>query len=291
MFKYKPDRVRFDVKINTIDGMHKKTINDFKNKRNSIPSKINKLNKLKHKLNDINTKKKCTLEDVKKKSTLKTEIEELQNEIQSIKHNFDELNYMFLTIDILPDYYENNHKISKPINYEQEENKDDFTDSQEKLKKLNKLNNKNIKLKKIPKKRWKKKNQSKTENILNLLKKSNSIEEPKLDSTTEKPEKKKRKQKAKMLDDYLILTESTYISNKKHRYNPDFSCPNCNIDRKIIHAEGIFVCISCGEAESIIVDSERPNYKDNVPEKAGYPYKRINHFLEFRTRVIIIFHL
>ena len=122
---------------------------------------------------------------------------------------------------------------------------------------------------------------------IKIIKKSKNKEKVKLQekktqtvSTNEKPEKKKRKQKAKMLDDYLILTESTYISNKKHRYNPDFSCPNCNIDRKIIHAEGIFVCISCGEAESIIVDSERPNYKDNVPEKSGYPYKRINHFLE-----------
>ena len=61
-------------------------------------------------------------------------------------------------------------------------------------------------------------------------------------------------------------------------------CLNCNIEKTLIHSEGIYVCKKCFEVESIIIDSEKPNYKDPTPEKSGYPYKRINHFNEWLSQ-------
>ena len=70
----------------------------------------------------------------------------------------------------------------------------------------------------------------------------------------------------------------------KHSLLLNNKCLNCNIEKTLIHSEGIYVCKKCFEVESIIIDSEKPNYKDPTPEKSGYPYKRINHFNEWLSQ-------
>ena len=63
-------------------------------------------------------------------------------------------------------------------------------------------------------------------------------------------------------------------------------CENCNIDKTLINSEGIFVCQQCGEVEQIIIDSEKPNYKEAVSDtKPGYPYKRK---FAFKNRFILL---
>ena len=47
------------------------------------------------------------------------------------------------------------------------------------------------------------------------------------------------------------------------------------------------VCQKCGEQENIIVDSDKPSYKDPPREISYFAYKRINHFNE----LIICFSL
>lgn len=279
MFKFKPEKARFDVKINTIDGTHKKFTSQFRKERNSLNFKQNKLNRLKHQLETLETKdkEKYTVDDIKVKSTLKSSIDKLTHSIQEIENNKEELDYFYLTHDILVDYYGND---AQAINWDNIQDDIDHKKVENKTNELDKLNdqkNKTKKVKKVPQKRWKRKNQSKSGNIVSMLKKNKDTN----NTVT-------RKKKAIMLDEFLTLTDSTYISNRKHKYNPDMSCPKCGKDRKIIYAEGICVCSSCGEAESVVVDSDRPNYKDNIPEKSGYPYKRMNHFSEFFMWVTII---
>ena len=41
------------------------------------------------------------------------------------------------------------------------------------------------------------------------------------------------------------------------------------------------MCNSCGEIEHVIIEHERSGSKDTMPEKSGYPYKRINHLNEW----------
>ena len=55
----------------------------------------------------------------------------------------------------------------------------------------------------------------------------------------------------------------------------------CNKEKKIIASEGIIVCTSCGIQNTIIIDSDKPSYKDPPREICYFAYKRINHFNEW----------
>lgn len=302
MFRYKPDKARFDVRISTIDGTHRKITEKFKKEQKSLPSKNTKLGKLTRQFNKLDNKdkEKYTIEDVKRKSQLKEEITLIKYDINEIEEHFNELEYLFDTHEILTDYYENEPKITYGPMCDDIKTNDDINTNLSTLDKFNKM--RKSKIKKMPKKRIKNNNKSNTSNIISMLKSSNEKnnnkgKNSKNSKTTIKsssnlntcanisntrnndPEKKTkvtRKQKAALLDDFLILINSDYVSSKKHCYNPSIKCPNCGHNRIIIHSEGICVCRHCAVAESIIVDSDRPNYKDNMPEKSGYPYKRIN---------------
>ena len=84
------------------------------------------------------------------------------------------------------------------------------------------------------------------------------------------------KNKAELLDQYMMLIDSEYMCEKKRTGAKIRKCPNCNLEKTLIHAEGIFVCQNCGEVEPVIIDSEKPNYKEaSTDTKPGYPYKRI----------------
>jgi hypothetical protein len=51
-----------------------------------------------------------------------------------------------------------------------------------------------------------------------------------------------------------------------------------------MYSDGIFVCPKCGEFEQFVIESDIPNYKDQLQEKQSCPYKRINHFLEWLSQ-------
>lgn len=85
------------------------------------------------------------------------------------------------------------------------------------------------------------------------------------------------KNKAELLDQYMMQIDSEYMCDKKRSGNKIKKCANCNVEKTLIHADGMYVCQKCGEIEIVIIDSEKPNYKEAVTDtKPGYPYKRIN---------------
>ena len=63
-----------------------------------------------------------------------------------------------------------------------------------------------------------------------------------------------------------------------------FICPTCNIEKNVVPSEGIMVCVQCGSVERIIIDSEKPSYKDPPHEVSYFAYKRINHFSEWLSQ-------
>lgn len=58
-------------------------------------------------------------------------------------------------------------------------------------------------------------------------------------------------------------------------------CSECNIEMTIIQDDGIMVCQNCGQAFKIIIDSDKPSYKEPPREISYFAYKRINHFTEW----------
>lgn len=88
--------------------------------------------------------------------------------------------------------------------------------------------------------------------------------------------------KAQLLDKYLKATENKQIKiSKIKKFKPKF-CTNCADSELTLHlSEGKLICTECGYCEEIIMDSDKPNYKDPIPDVTAYAYKRINHFNEW----------
>jgi hypothetical protein len=93
--------------------------------------------------------------------------------------------------------------------------------------------------------------------------------------------KKDISNKALLLEEFLKKTnDSDFILKQKLVYNYNF-CSLCKREMYINHIDGILICENCGYIKNIIIDSDKPNYKDPPPEISYFAYKRINHFNEW----------
>ena len=89
--------------------------------------------------------------------------------------------------------------------------------------------------------------------------------------------------KGKLLDEYLNVIDNTYES-KKNKIIDDTICNKCNNKLNINYIEGVSICINCGEQYNILIDSDKPNYKEPTYESNYFAYKRINHFNEWLSQ-------
>jgi DNA-directed RNA polymerase subunit RPC12/RpoP len=86
-------------------------------------------------------------------------------------------------------------------------------------------------------------------------------------------------EKAELFNKYLKRTNNIDFNNKKVDI---YICNKCNKDRILHQQEGILVCEECGDSKFVLIDSDKPNYKDPSIENKinGSGYKRMNHFSE-----------
>lgn len=89
--------------------------------------------------------------------------------------------------------------------------------------------------------------------------------------------------RAKLLEDYLVNIDPKFTVPCKLNKKVDFCYENdCNGTEMVLqYNEGLMECPTCGTIQQIIVDCDRPSYKDPPPEVAYFAYKRINHFNEW----------
>ena len=91
----------------------------------------------------------------------------------------------------------------------------------------------------------------------------------------------KKTLRKKIFFEYLdIVDKSNKKGNLNYVKNYTF-CDTCNVEKIIITNESLYVCESCGECSSIIIESEKTSYKDNIIENTNFSYKRYNHFVEW----------
>lgn len=92
-------------------------------------------------------------------------------------------------------------------------------------------------------------------------------------------------QRDKALERYLCIIEPTAIRGgilPGSGIEPDFgACPHCETEMVFYHNEATLGCPSCGYQDFILVDSEKPSYKDPPREISYFAYKKINHFNEW----------
>jgi hypothetical protein len=85
--------------------------------------------------------------------------------------------------------------------------------------------------------------------------------------------------RANLLEQYMELTDTEYVAPPQ--FNNINICSNCNEEMTLIQQEGIVVCLQCGTTNYILIESEKPSFKEPVPENSYFAYKRINHFNEW----------
>ena len=84
--------------------------------------------------------------------------------------------------------------------------------------------------------------------------------------------------KANLLNDYLKITNQT---SNKLSHNTILECPECKTEMTVHQQDGLIVCTSCGRSNEILLDTDKPNYKEPMPSNKNYTaYKRKNHLNE-----------
>jgi hypothetical protein len=124
-----------------------------------------------------------------------------------------------------------------------------------------------------------------------------AVEQPSVHDSQSSPQLQKARQKAseidssdgmnrdKMLEKYLAVVEPSAIKGgimPGSGIEPGWgSCPACDVEMTFYQNEALLGCPRCGYEEFILVDSEKPSYKDPPREITYFAYKKINHFNEW----------
>lgn len=89
----------------------------------------------------------------------------------------------------------------------------------------------------------------------------------------------------KMLEKYLAVVDPMSIKSgvlPGSGMEPGWgTCPACEVEMTFYQNEAKLGCPECGHEEFILVDSEKPSYKDPPREITYFAYKKINHFNEW----------
>jgi len=87
-----------------------------------------------------------------------------------------------------------------------------------------------------------------------------------------------------LLDDYMGFVDNYYYKNKNQQYED--KCNHCDSDQLILIAQdGYRYCSKCNTMDKLIVDHDKPSYKDPPKEITYFSYKRINHLNEWLNQI------
>ena len=86
--------------------------------------------------------------------------------------------------------------------------------------------------------------------------------------------------KSEIINSYLLKIQNNFIYPFDNENDLEY-CKDCKKEKTIITSEGIIVCTNCGVQDTIIIESDKPSYKDPPREISYFAYKRINHFNEW----------
>jgi hypothetical protein len=281
----------------TIDAKHSEMISHFKNLKDSIPSLKDELKKLVSSYNNKDPSRKNDIDYILYRNEIREKINEIKSKIQNISSNND-MNKYYLDVGVLlHNYYENieNSKTEdlKSANFEDnlvnfDNEDDDLSDIEndedenenhiEKngIKPVNNILNffNNTDSNKIE-------SGSNINNIENNIEHELSKNEGVYTSTkiSDFVKHEATFKKKNILDEYLQKIDVNYISRIK--IDRDIcNCPNCKTEMVLYPSDGLQICQKCGLQQNILIESDKPSFKDPPLEVCYFSYKRINHFNE-----------
>lgn len=265
MLRVKPEKSKTHTQSCTLDEIHQRQMNTFKKMRESVDDKKRILNSKINELNKIENKdcKKLTQHDISKKMELKDIIFKLKKEISEISSGELELEYFSKTDTLLMEYY---NMLENTGHVEIKNIEEMIMDNSP--KKMGKR---------------KKKSDDNQNNILTYFFQSENNVSPqkKVNVTRETISDSPPRNRSQIHKQYMsiINNDDEYMKNK-YKDNTRY-CYECNQERIIMASGGAYVCPECGGVVMAIIESDVPNYKESNTEKTSYPYKRLNHFIEW----------
>ena len=85
-----------------------------------------------------------------------------------------------------------------------------------------------------------------------------------------------------LLEKYLQKVDPQHARAITNAFDdPHGMCETCEKEMMFSANEALFFCDGCGYQEFVLIDSDKPSYKDPPREVTYYAYKRINHFNEW----------
>ena len=211
--------------------------------QNMIEQKEN-IDTYKDKLAKLKTKISETTSDIEI-WRLERDAEVLEKKIKTVEDDSDLMDYFLRTGDILYNYY----------------------DIQEQIQQGTKTSNSN---------------KAKPGSILAILEEVAQREGQETRNTVVIPQAQKGLQRNQLLNDYLQLEDPSMARNTVEEYDdPWTTCDRCGNEMIMCLNEANLTCSKCGQQEFILVDSDKPSYKDPPREVCYYAYKKINHFNEW----------
>ena len=185
-------------------------------------------------------------ENIIERNLKENRLREVKREIESIDKEDDLLNYFLETGDILYTYYDIQEKIQNGV---------------ESLQKT--------------------RNYVKPGSVLAALHDA-AGESSEVTTDLKKEMKGENLQRDKLLDKYLQKVDPGHARNTSVEAESGFGlCDECSSEMIFSANEAMFSCAICGHQEFVLMDSDKPSYKDPPREVSYYAYKRINHFNEW----------
>ncbi len=259
------NKIQQDQRL-TLDAIHLQQIKKFQTLNKSIPQKKKEIMKLEEQIKKLEKEAESKKDDLlnyfelmDQRRLIEINIQNIQKEIQDIEINKPEEDYLLEVGHIMTQYYINreNHQ-SQPTQTSQT--------SISTPKKVNK----------------------KVKDVFDLFdnykgKDDDEIEEESENNTSNEDNKCFKREKMSKLDIYnhiMAKVEEDFVPEDTNENFENDECPYCETDRELYQNEGKLVCPKCYYVDFILIDSDKPSYRDTPKEMTNFAYKRRNHFIE-----------
>lgn len=212
-----------------------------------ILEKETELSELKSKLSGIEEREGVTTDEIEY-DQLQKQKRDLQKEIERREDSSEILDYFLENGEILYNYYEVQEIIQRDVSSS---------------------------VKRAPTK-------AKPGSVLAALETAAATE-----GVTEKPQYSSQNtgeilRRDKLLEQYLQNVHPEHARGANAMEDDTYGeCAECEKEMIFSANEAVFTCTECGYQQFVLVDSDKPSYKDPPREVSYYAYKRINHFNEW----------
>lgn len=246
-FKVKSSKRSNPEARTTLDAIHHQKIQSMMEEKEKVGTYKQEQNVLKKKISETTSDMEIW--------RVEREIEILEKKIRSIEDGSEMMDYYLRTGDILYHYYDIQDQIQQGTA--------NFVSNKAKPGSILAI------LEEVA---------EDEHSVTNLFALSSSENEHK----TEGSKEKKSFQRNQLLNDYLQIEDPSMGRNTMEEYDdPWTNCESCGNEMIMCLNEANLTCSKCGHQEFILVDSDKPSYKDPPREVCYYAYKKINHFNEW----------